>query len=562
MRFHTTLGIQYFLYTKSIKNLGTEKHSEYLRRAAVCDDLGCFAMTELGHGSNVQSVETTAHYEHETRSIVLNSPTETSIKFWIGNLAKTATMAVTFAQLIVKEENLGVHVFLVPIRDPKTHDTFEGCLIGDCGDKIGLQGIDNGWIKFTNYKIDSNLLLNRFGDIDERGEYVSPIPSNNKRFAFHMAALSGGRVLAASNGADISLLSTITAIRYGATRRQFARKSNEEETHIIDYPLHQSKIIPRFARGFMDMIAITNIWEEWKLNHEKLMEIGNKSGEYYHCLTSIMKPICTWNAMDNARESRAACGGLGYSAYSNFGEIAGTCEANQTWEGENYVMTQQTIRLILKNYSNLMQGCDTMKTLEWMTTDSPDDYKFEGSLNNLNDLSKLLAYRANKLVHESIKNIQIETMKDEEERLSKNEIWEKHLNYTFIPMAKAYGEHYILLRFIEFLEKFNDSESCHKVLTKLALLNLHNKIIEEEGFYRDIISKDEIADLKESCIKLNKELRPEVVGLSMALPFNDQQFGSIAKSNLKTYENFMESVKNTPGCLGKPTEWKYLYDRT
>ena len=195
----TKLCVQYFLYVKTIKNLGTEKHHEFLRRGAVCDDIGCFAMTELGHGSNVQSVETTAHYDHYTKTFVLNSPTDTSIKFWIGNLGKTASYAVTFAQLYVGEKCHGVHCFLVPVRDTSTHEAYEGCLIGDCGDKMGLQGIDNGWIKFTNYRIDKNMLLNRFGDITDDGEYISSIQSANKRFAFLMAALSGGRVIASSN---------------------------------------------------------------------------------------------------------------------------------------------------------------------------------------------------------------------------------------------------------------------------------------------------------------------------------------------------------------------------
>ena len=60
----TKFSVHYFLYLKSIKNLGTERHLEYLKRGAVLKDFGAFGMTELGHGSDVQSVETTAHYDH------------------------------------------------------------------------------------------------------------------------------------------------------------------------------------------------------------------------------------------------------------------------------------------------------------------------------------------------------------------------------------------------------------------------------------------------------------------------------------------------------------------
>lgn len=277
-------------------------------------------MTELGHGSNVQGIETTAHYDHPTRSFILNSPTETSIKFWIGNLGKTCSYMVTFAQLYVNGTNHGVHVFLTPIRDKKTHEVFEGCLVGDCGDKLGLQGVDNGWIKFNNYRISKDMLLNRYADITEDGQYFSEIPSDNKRFAQHMAALSGGRVLASSNAADVSMHALITAIRYGATRQQFSRKKNRPETHILDYPLHQARLFPLFARNLMQMIAVKDLWEDYAGNSKILMQPLNKAGEYFHLLSSAMKSIYTWDAYDNWRESRLACGGHGFSHINNFQE--------------------------------------------------------------------------------------------------------------------------------------------------------------------------------------------------------------------------------------------------
>lgn len=270
-------------------------------------------------------------------------------------------MLIVFAQLYVKEENQGVHVFLVPVRNQETHEPFEGCLIGDCGDKLGLQGVDNGWIKFTNYRISNDMLLNRFANITEDGRYSSPISSSGKRFGTHLAALSGGRVLASSNAADISLISTITALRYGATRKQFARKKDLPETHILDYPLHQARIFPLFARGFMEMITMQNVWEEWTANSQSIMDPSQKSGEYFHLLSSALKATNTWNCYNSCQESRLACGGLGYSFLNNFSELLTVSDVNQTWEGENYVLIQQACKLLLKNFSNIMQGKESMK---------------------------------------------------------------------------------------------------------------------------------------------------------------------------------------------------------
>jgi acyl-CoA oxidase len=251
---------------------------------------------------------------------------------------------------------------LTPIRDQSTHETFEGCLVGDCGDKIGLQGIDNGWVKFTNYKLPKDLLLNKFADVTDEGKYISSIPSSSKRFGNHMAALSGGRVLAAGNATDSSILSSITAIRYGACRRQFSRKKGEEEAFILDYPLHQARIMPHFAQGFLESITMQGVWDEYTEKSSMLLDPSNKAGEYFHLVSSAMKAVCTWDAYDAWRESRLACGGLGYHALNNFGQLGETADVNQTWEGENYVLIQQACKLLLKNFSNLIRGKDSMKT--------------------------------------------------------------------------------------------------------------------------------------------------------------------------------------------------------
>lgn len=93
----TKVMVHFGLYCKMLKNCGTEIHKELLMRGVQCQDLGCFAMTELGHGSNVNGIETTATYDQEIQGFILHSPTETSRKFWIGNLAKTCQMSIVFA---------------------------------------------------------------------------------------------------------------------------------------------------------------------------------------------------------------------------------------------------------------------------------------------------------------------------------------------------------------------------------------------------------------------------------------------------------------------------------
>ncbi|MGA8987237.1 acyl-CoA dehydrogenase family protein, partial [Aeromicrobium sp.] len=168
-------GVQWGLFGGAVENLGTKIHHDaYIRDLISLDVVGCFAMTETGHGSDVQNLETTATYDPATEEFVVHSPTPSSRKDYIGNAAKHATMAAVFAQLISRGETYGVHCFLVPIRDGNGED-LPGVTTSDCGHKGGLGGVDNGRIMFDEVRIPRGNLLNRYGQVDEGGAYSSPI---------------------------------------------------------------------------------------------------------------------------------------------------------------------------------------------------------------------------------------------------------------------------------------------------------------------------------------------------------------------------------------------------
>jgi acyl-CoA oxidase len=139
-------------------------------------------MTELTHGSNVQGIETKAIYRPDTDEFEIITPSDTAQKFWIGNSLLHANHAVVFAQLICNNQNQGVHAFLVPIRNTKDHSLLPGIRVLDVGHKVGMNGLDNGRIWFSNVRIPRTNLLNRFGDIDPSSkQYISPIKSKGER---------------------------------------------------------------------------------------------------------------------------------------------------------------------------------------------------------------------------------------------------------------------------------------------------------------------------------------------------------------------------------------------
>ncbi|MBX7558541.1 acyl-CoA dehydrogenase family protein, partial [Streptomyces sp. tea 10] len=125
-------------------NLGTEEHhKKWLPSILDLSMPGAFAMTEIGHGSDVASIGTTATYIPETDEFEIHTPFKAAWKDYLGNAAVHGRAATVFAQLIVNGTNHGVHCLYVPLRD-ENGEFLPGVGGEDDGRKGGLNGIDNG----------------------------------------------------------------------------------------------------------------------------------------------------------------------------------------------------------------------------------------------------------------------------------------------------------------------------------------------------------------------------------------------------------------------------------
>jgi len=130
----------------AMATLANEEQAKYwLPKFRSWEVIACYAQTELGHGSNVAGLETTAIFDKEKNDIIINSPTPTSTKWWPGDMSRFSTHAIVYAQLILNGAKSGLQPFLVQIRD-KDYNLVPGIETGDMGLKFGYESKDNGWL--------------------------------------------------------------------------------------------------------------------------------------------------------------------------------------------------------------------------------------------------------------------------------------------------------------------------------------------------------------------------------------------------------------------------------
>src|SRR5690606_1944676 len=335
----------------AIENLGTERHHrKYVRRIIDCDLLGCFAMTETGHGSNVQALETTATYDPATREFVIHSPTPTSRKDYIGGAAQTARMAAVFAQLITHEGGApvqhGVHCLLVPLRDEDGND-LPGVTTSDHDYKGGLPGVDNGRIMFDHVRVPRENLLNRYGDVSEDGTYTSPIESPGRRFFTMLGTLVRGRVTVGGSASAAARVALDIATRYALQRRQFSGPGDDDtEVLIMDYLVHQRRLFPLIAESY----ALQFAQNELVAKCHDLQSQDDPDPEEQRELEARaagLKAVGTWHASRAIQESREACGGAGYMGENRLVGLRGDIDVFTTFEGDNTVMLQQVAKGLL-----------------------------------------------------------------------------------------------------------------------------------------------------------------------------------------------------------------------
>lgn len=334
-------GIHVGLVQGCIARLGTQKHRHWLGPTSTLEQLGCFAMTETDHGSNVRGLETRAVYLPESRQFRLTTPHRGAWKDYIGS-ALSARFAIVFAQY----EEHGVHPFLVPLRDGEGR-LLPGIEVEDCGLKMGLNGVDNGRLAFHGVTIPRDNLLDRHAQVAEDGSYSSPISHPTRRFFTMVSNLVDGRLSLAAASYEVSAAALSIALRYGDRRRQFG-PPGQPETRLLDYQTHQLRLLPR--------VALTLALER---GVGLFVELYRRQDPELETFAAGLKAYATWSVAETLRRCRDCCGGWGYLAANRFATLKADSDIFTTFEGDNTVLSFLVARNLLKQ----LRGCRGMLQL-------------------------------------------------------------------------------------------------------------------------------------------------------------------------------------------------------
>lgn len=298
-----------------LRTMGNDSMNEIAEAAENGEIVGAFALTEIAHGSNTLGMRTTAHFDTTTKQFILHTPDFEAAKCWAGNLGKTCTHAIVYAQLYTPDgQHHGLCGFVVPIRDVKNLKPLPGVTVGDMGEKIGLNGVDNGFVMFDHYRIPKDSLLSKLGYMTDEGQYVTPIKDIKKRIGASFGALSGGRVNICGIANNYLTLAITIAIRYSACRKQFKDSDSIEEVPVLEYQSQQYRLLPHLATTIAQKVFV--YWQimEFAEFNKKLFggEKNDELGMEIHAISTASKSVCTWAVRDAIQDCRESTGGHGY----------------------------------------------------------------------------------------------------------------------------------------------------------------------------------------------------------------------------------------------------------
>ncbi|KAI9480635.1 MAG: acyl-CoA dehydrogenase/oxidase C-terminal [Benjaminiella poitrasii] len=547
-----------------IKAQGTteqvEKWYTAAKRHAI---IGCYAQTELGHGSNVFGLKTTATFDNQTDEFVIHSPDLTATKWWIGGLGIASTHAVVQAQLIIAGKSYGPHLFIVPIRSPVDLKPCRGVKVGDIGPKAygGFATTDNGYATFNHVRIPRENMLMKFAKVTKEGQYTPPV--HNKLSYGSMVKLRVDIVTDA--GWKLAKATTI-AIRYCTVRRQFHNPPTLEpgtalESQVISYSSVQHRLIPLLATAYGLIITGEDLYGQFNTLMEQLESNNAKLLPEVHATSCALKSWSTRRSTDGIEECRKSMGGHGFSVFSGVSELFANFVASNTYEGDNFVLAQQVGRFLLKQLQNVVQGktvtsetADYLYTLAEMGT--TETFVFD------QDVGQRILDPKVQLMIFSMRSARL--VADLGQQLQNGRAW-SDVNMECWAVNLAHAEYLVLKSMIKKVKWLQDNAEyttlapVFKTLTDMFCLSTLGYTSLATFLSTSTIHPSDLSKLNEKYRETISQLSIDAVALTDSFDFTVRELNSaLGQVDGRAYEALCEAVAKNP--INQKGETTYLND--
>ncbi|XP_071960149.1 peroxisomal acyl-coenzyme A oxidase 1-like [Antedon mediterranea] len=510
------LSIHYLMFMPTIERLGTdEQKAKWIKLASEFKIIGTYAQTELGHGTYLGGLETTATYDASNQEFVLNSPTLTSMKWWPGGLGLSCNYAVLLAQLVIQGKKYGPHAFLVQIRSLHNHQPLPGRQMGDIGLKWDYSTVDNGFLRLDNVRIPRDQMLMKYTKVAPDGTYST---TGNIKVTYG-TMISVRLTIIAFSFLELARALTI-AVRYSAVRRQAPLEIGGDEVQILDYQTQQQKLFPGLATAYAFCFIHQKITKMYHKMETEIMQDNFQSLPELHALCCGLKSFCTSTSAEFINICRFACGGQGLLMSSGLPSIYARFSASCTYEGDNTVMMLQLSRYLLKCLRKAQEGVTIEGSASYLSDISDDQLTTSDDCwTQPQFLCNAFRIRSYKLVMAAGQKIGVLLANGK----TPGQAWNESL-VQLVNCGKAHMQYFVLSSFVE---RLTDLQTTFAIKTKLnelcQLFGLYYITRNRADFMMDgYLTQGQISEATEIYLKVLSSIRPEAVSLVDAFDYRDE----------------------------------------
>ncbi|WP_426234249.1 cytochrome P450 [Pseudomonas sp. TWP3-2] len=339
----TVAAFDYALYSSIVDHLiagnalitqgDADQVQRYRQEIIEVEAIYAFGCTEIASGSDVRNLQTTMTLDPVAQCLVLNTPTPSACKFWIGNALHAAQVMMVLARLIVDDKDEGLHWFRVRIRDKENGPLSAGVKVMACDPKGGIHANQVAGIRFTGMNIPLDALMQKHSRFSPEGQFSSEVP-RERRATAAMETFIQERVLLLAAARGSAGLCSWLPYRFVTHRKTATTRQTLMNNPLVRQRLYEEQL-KALALKLLEQAVLRRFETLWH-QPEKRKEL--------HILAAVAKSVGTWMGHDVMVKCREICGSQGFHHHNQIITQCIDCEISKTFAGDNSVLAYQVAR--------------------------------------------------------------------------------------------------------------------------------------------------------------------------------------------------------------------------